>query len=143
MTDRAELDHYGRLRGWARGAPAVEAATELLIRGGWAQETRPWVHGLDGGAGCWVDFQAIPDQIGGMSGGERRYLRIAVSLGAGAPVDLDDALSTLDRRSAALVLAAVAHAAGIYTATGEALHPGPATDPATPQPVHRDMGMYR
>jgi hypothetical protein len=124
VSDHDEREHHGQLRGWARGVPALEAATELLIRGGWAQPSRPWVHRFDGRAGHWVAFDAIPDHIGGLSGGQRRYLRIAASLGAGVPVDLDDALSTLDRRSVDLVLAAVAHAAGC-AGSGVALHPWP------------------
>jgi hypothetical protein len=34
-TDQAE--HYAALRAWAAGYNTTAAATELLIRGGWAQ----------------------------------------------------------------------------------------------------------
>src|SRR4051794_29838344 len=98
--DLAELEHHQQLTAWAEGLYPVEAATKLLIRGGWAQTWRPWVKPFDGRSkGHWIDFEAIPDELGGLSGGERRFLLIAASLGAGVPVDLSDALSTLDRGS--------------------------------------------
>lgn len=46
------------------------------------------------------------------SGGEERLLRLAASLAVGITVDLLDALSGLDERNAALVVAAVGHATG-------------------------------
>lgn len=105
------------LRDWARGVLPIEAATELLIRGGFAQTWRPWVHAQQGIAqGWWIDFAMVPIQAGGMSGGERRFLRIAASLGSDeAPqVVLGDVLPGLDRAKVDLVLAAMAHAAGTH-----------------------------
>ena len=46
-----------------------------------------------------------------MSGGERRLLAIAASLGSGEPVDLADALTGLDSWNAQVVVDAIAHAA--------------------------------
>lgn len=40
----------------------------------------------------WIDFEAIPDGIGGLSGGERRVLLIASSIGGGTPVVLSDVI---------------------------------------------------
>lgn len=58
--------------------------------------------------------------IGAYSGGEQRLLRIAASLGAGqgAPVtiSLEEDVPGLDRGHVALVLAAIAHAAGFHEA---------------------------
>jgi hypothetical protein len=133
MNDLAELEHHQQLTAWAEGVHSIEAATKLLIRGGWAQTWRPWVKRFDGQApGHWIDFEAIPNQIDGLSGGERRFLLIAASLGAGVPVDLSDALSTLDRGSVSLVLAAIAHTAGTHT--GTQLIPGAEDGPTFIQP---------
>lgn len=110
-------EHDQALREWARGLLPLEAATELLIRAGFAGDGRPWVH-YDTDAGRpWIDFASIPEAIGGMSGGEQRFLRIAASLGADSPIILADELAGLDRDRLALVLAAVAH-------TSEAHKPG-------------------
>lgn len=53
-------------------------------------------------------------EAGGLacSGSEAQLLCIAASLAAGVAVDLRRALSGLDERNAALVVAATAHAAG-------------------------------
>jgi hypothetical protein len=108
------------LRDWARGLLPLTAATELLIRGGWAQTWRPWVLERDGG-GWWIDFEAIADHIGALSGGERRFLLLAKSLGAyGELVGLEDTISGLDHDKVNLVLAALAAAAG-----ADHLHPWP------------------
>jgi hypothetical protein len=50
--------------------------------------------------------------IGGLSGGEKRFLRIATSLGGEEPAALSDVVPALDRSILDLVLAALAHAAG-------------------------------
>ena len=66
----------------------------------------PTVHGQ------WIDFSTIPVQIGALSGGEQRLLRIAASIGSpDTTVNLYDCLA-LDRASLQLVLKAVAHACG-------------------------------
>ena len=46
------------------------------------------------------------------SGGERRMLGLTASLAAGTPVDLRDAVTGLDGRSARLAAGAVLHAGG-------------------------------
>lgn len=102
-------DHHDRLRNWAKGMYPCEAATELLIRTRWAEPGQPWVE-PDG----WIDFNKIIPNTGAYSGGERRLLAIAASIAGAEPVDLDDAISGIDRRTLDLVLAAIAHAAGSH-----------------------------
>src|SRR6476659_1592930 len=102
-----------QLRQWACGMYTTEAATELLIRarnGAFASIDRPWIK--SGDHGYWIDFPAITELLGGMSGGEQQLLRIAASIGSdeAPPVRLGDAVSGLDRPTLRLVLAAVAHA---------------------------------
>ena len=92
---------------------------ELLLRafgGRFARIGNPWIEG--GTFDCWVNFSAIPDHIGALSGGEQRLLMIAASLGAdNEPVDLSYAVSGLDWAMLALVLAAISHAAGSHQHT--------------------------
>lgn len=105
--------HDDELREWARGLLPLEAATELLIRTGWASPGYAWIRREDDGR-VWVDFESIPEQIGALSGGEQRVLRIAASLGADSPIILGDELTGLDRTTTAFVLAAIAHTAGVH-----------------------------
>lgn len=61
-----------------------------------------------------LDVEEITeDAIGDLSGGERRLVRLVASLGGGRPVDLYENVS-VDRPTVALVLAAIAHAAGTH-----------------------------
>lgn len=60
-------EHEDELRAWAKGLLPLEAATELLIRTGWAGPERRWVHRADDGR-VYVIFSEIPDMIGGYSG---------------------------------------------------------------------------
>jgi hypothetical protein len=46
------------------------------------------------------------------SGGERRMLRLTASLAGGVPVDLREALSSLDQRNLDLLVTAIRHACG-------------------------------
>lgn len=104
-----------KLRSWAKGMYALEAATELLIRafgGRFASPGYAWVSVEDGRP--WVDFEAIAENVGGLSGGERRMMLLIASLGGGEPVDLADVLPALDRINLELVLAAVSHAGGSH-----------------------------
>ena len=105
-----------QLRAWASDQCPLEAATELLIRsfdGRFVEPGWPWMHPTV--HWHWIDFAAIPDQIGGLSGGEQRLLRIAASIGSpDATVNLGDCLTGLDRPTLDLTLAAVAHAAGSH-----------------------------
>ena len=111
------MDITDQLRRWARGMYTTEAATELLIRahnGIFASIEQPWIKPSD--RAYWIDFPAITEYLGGLSGGEQRLLRIAASIGSdeATPVRLGDVLSGLDRPTLRLVLAAVAHAGGSH-----------------------------
>ena len=112
-------EYHDQLRSWARGTDTIEAATELLIRTGWALPGYLWMKRDDNG-GVWIDFTAIPHAIGGYSGGEQRVLRIAASLGAEEPVILSSEITGIDRDQMRLVLAAITHAAG-YAVTGRTI----------------------
>ncbi len=109
-------NHHAQLRAWAKGVYGLEAATELLIRGfdgRFADPGCPWVHPTT--SGHWIDFDAIPAQVGALSGGEQRFLQIVAALDdADTTVNLGRCLAGLDRRHVHLVLAAVAHASGTH-----------------------------
>jgi hypothetical protein len=111
------------LRAGAAGLYPLEAACELLIG-------TSWLHRDD--FGCFIrtgtsitdgvtelaeiDWQAtITSRDTGLlpcSGGENRTLRLAASIAAGIPVDLQHALSGLDETTISLVVRAVRHANG-------------------------------
>ncbi len=118
-------EHHAQLRAWAKGIYGLEAATELLIRGfdgRFAEPGCPWVHPTV--SGHWIDFDAIPAQVGALSGGEQRFLQIAAALSDGdVAVNLGHALAGLDREHVHLVLAAVAHAAGTHEHQDIAIRP--------------------
>lgn len=102
-----------RLRAWARGIPPVEAGVELLIRHGVAiYDDAPWVH--DDGERAWLDVDALLDGSGAWSGGEKRIVRLAASLIGQGRVNLSDDVTGNDRRTTALLLAAIAHANGSH-----------------------------
>lgn len=113
------------LRAWAQGLLPVQAATELLLRAFDARFTRagfPWVRGT-AGDGLWLDWELMTGRnLDSYSGGEQRLLRVAASLGGGLRIDLAEAATGLDPAGIDLMLAAVAHAAGV-----QQLHPWPAT----------------
>lgn len=114
MEEQLKVDD--QLRAWAKGMYNMEAATELLLRGFGGRFTEPgwdWMH-LDDDGRWWIDFQAIPEYIDGLSGGEQRFLNIVSSIGDGVPVVLGDVVPGLDRKLVSLVLAALAHAAGSH-----------------------------
>lgn len=104
------------LRAWAHGHYPTEAAVELLIRakgGRFARETQPWIEPLEQSAFYRVDWDRLHEELGVLSGGERRFLNIAISMASpDHPVDLSNNLSSLDDELLLLVLAATAHAAG-------------------------------
>lgn len=105
-----------KLREWAKGSLTTEAGTELLLRafgGRFAAPGSPWIN-MEDPDRPWIDFDSIPDLIGGVSGGERRFLMIAASIGGTTTVALSDVLPGLDRSIMDLVLAASAHAAGTH-----------------------------
>ena len=112
------------LRACAAGLYHAEAACELLI-------ATPWLHRADFRNGFIHTGISITDGTTAMAGiewaaaitalagsqlpcsaGERRLLRLAASLGDGIPVDLRDALTSLDDANLRLVTTAVRHAAG-------------------------------
>ncbi|UKA75059.1 hypothetical protein [Arthrobacter sp. FW306-07-I] len=76
------MSHADDLRAWARGMYPTEAATELLLKafgGKFAAPGNPWVHTSGEPEGpnqvkAWIDFAAIPEEVGPLSGGERRFL---------------------------------------------------------------------
>ncbi|MCG7287165.1 hypothetical protein MHY85_14440 [Cellulomonas sp. ACRRI] len=116
--DGATADLDARLRAWAQGIDALEAATELLIRSGLARPVHPWVcraPSVDGGPDdAWIDFAAVSAYVGPMSPGERRVLLFAASLSdvdAAPSVRLGD-LARVRAPRLALLLAALAHAGG-------------------------------
>lgn len=103
------------VRAWAEGVYSLVAGVELLIRTGKAiREGAPWL--VPAGSGrVGVDVDVLVEHSGAWSGAERRIVAIAASLlSAEHEVNLQDALSNLDRKHAALVLAAVAHATGSH-----------------------------
>lgn len=120
------MAHEDELRRWAKGSYPYEAATEMLLRafgGRFAQPGQPWVKTEEGYANVWIDFASIPDQVGGLSGGERRFLLLASSIAGESAVVLGDAVSGLDRDNLALVLAALAHAGGSHEHSDVRSHP--------------------
>lgn len=109
-------DTHQALRDWAKGSYPSEAATELLLRGfegRFAQPGREWILNDDWGH-LSIDFEAIPENLGGLSGREERFLRIVASLSGACEVNLADNISGLDRKVLDLVLAAIAHAGGSH-----------------------------
>lgn len=105
------------LRAWAEGNYPTEAAVELLIRakgGRFARESQPWIERLGPSSLlCRVDWGRLHDELGVLSGGERRFLTIAISMGStDHPADLSNNLTGLDDELLLLILAATGHAAG-------------------------------
>ncbi|HEY0188002.1 MAG TPA: hypothetical protein VGC67_10975 [Cellulomonas sp.] len=106
------------LRAWARGLYPLEAATELLIRTGFARPGSPWVKIEPSGRSApdvtWIDFAAIPEHAGVLSSGEYRVVMFAASPSGDPdvpPVRLGDLVS-VDDRWLTLLSNAVAHAGG-------------------------------
>jgi ABC-type branched-subunit amino acid transport system ATPase component len=104
---------HSQLRQSAQGMRSTAAATELLIRTGYAKAGHPWIM-LEDPNRPWIDFQGLTARIGALSGGQQRILRIAASIGASVPIVLGDEISGLDYDQARLALAAIAQASG-YT----------------------------
>jgi hypothetical protein len=109
-TTQAET--HAALRTWAKGIYPLEAGVEVLIRisdGRFAASSQPWIQTGDDPGWSWVDVdQLTNDNLGALSGGQARMLRIAASLLGGAPVSLYEAIARLDRGHLQLVLAAIA-----------------------------------
>lgn len=110
--DATITNHHDRLRAWARGSLPEEAAVELLIQafaGRFADQGKPWVFATETTTG--IHWRAIPEWIGGLSGGERRFMLLTASLAGGVPADLSD-VSGLDYELQDLFLDAMRHAGG-------------------------------
>jgi len=92
--------------------PARLAAAHFIERSDEDEPEQPRYAWVD-----WRDAVAALDvgTLTGGSGSDNRVLRIAASLSEdGVPVDLSDAVTGLDRRNLALVLAALSHANGSH-----------------------------
>ena len=118
------------LRSWAKGMYTTEAAAELLLRGfngRFADTGNPWI-GSFNHHGHWVDFAAIPHNVGALSSGERAYLILAASIGSiEVRANLGDLIAGLDRKHLQLVLAAIAQANGSHEHSALIFHPGTGT----------------
>ena len=113
----------GAVRAGASGLYSLEAACDLVIGTGWlhrddfARFISTGTSLTDGATElAHIDWQAaITSRETGRlpcSSGENRILRLAASIAAGIPVDLNDALTGLDQARIALVVRAVRHANG-------------------------------
>jgi len=111
------------VRAGAAGLYSLEAACELVISTGWLRRddfTRFISTGTSLTDGvtelAHIDWQSViisrDTGILPCSSGENRVLRLAASIAAGMPVDLNDALSGLDQASISLVVRAIRHANG-------------------------------
>jgi hypothetical protein len=111
------------VRAGAAGLYSLEAACDLIISTGWLHRddfTRFVTTGTSltdcGTELAHIDWQsAIASRDTGLlpcGSGENRILRLAASIAAGIPVDLDDTLSGLDQASITLVVRAIRHANG-------------------------------
>lgn len=115
MEDTDITNVHDRLRSWARGTLSDEAGVELLIRGyggRFARLTQPWIRTHSGSDTAVVFWRHIPEYIGGLSGGESRYLMLTASLADGLEVRLDGTFPRLDYAEQDLVLSALRHAGG-------------------------------
>jgi len=112
---------FAGLRSWAKGLYPLEAAVEILVRafdGRFATPGNPWIQPCDHPGWWWLDVHRLAeDEIGHLSGGEQRLLRIIASLAGGEPVSLAENVPGLDRELTDLVLAAIAHANGSHEHT--------------------------
>lgn len=103
------------LLAWARGIYPTEAATRLLLHafeGRFARPGWPWIRTTESGSHYIDTTRLHDDEIGMLSGGERRVLAIARSLFGEEAVNLADALTGLDRPISRIVLSALTHATG-------------------------------
>jgi len=122
-THPAEPGLANAVRAGAAGLYSLEAACDLVIGAGWLHRddfTRFIGTGTSITDGitelAHIDWQAvISSRDAGLlpcGSGENRILRLAASIAAGIPVDLNDALSGLDEASISLIVRAVRHANG-------------------------------
>ena len=111
------------VRAGAGGLYSLEAACELLISTGWLHRD-DFTRFISTGTSLTdrvtelasIDWQSvITSRDTGLlpcSSGENRILRLAASIAAGIPVNLNDALSGLDQHSISFVVRAIRHANG-------------------------------
>jgi hypothetical protein len=120
MVDDPPGGLHAQLRAWAKGNHEIEAATELLIRIGWARPGLPWIQPTRRQDQAWrIDFDLIPDTISVYSGTTQRLLRIAAAIGGEkSSVNLSEDASGLGLRDLSLVLVAIAHAGGSHEHSG-------------------------
>ena len=113
----------GAVRAGAAGLYSLEAACDLVIGTGWLHRDDfssfvTTVTSITDGVTelAHIDWQSVISSrdAGHLPCGsaENRTLRMAASIAAGIPVDLNDALSGLDPASISLVVRAVRHANG-------------------------------
>jgi hypothetical protein len=112
------------LRACAAGLYPDEASAELLISHGGFLHRRDFagfIHAAtsisDGTTPmAWIDWDAAITALHHgqlpVSGGERRILQLAASIGAGTPASLREVIPGLDTRNLHLVITAIRHAAG-------------------------------
>ncbi len=108
-------DIYQQLREWAHGDQPTEAAVELLIRparGRFAQPGNPWIQ--IGRAGPLVDWASLTgDAVARCPAASAEYWPSRPRSGAVSRSTWPTAFPGLDRATLQLVLAAIAHAAGM------------------------------
>jgi hypothetical protein len=123
-----DTDHLQTaLRASAAGFYPLEAGTELLIANGTFLRRHDFtIRFIEQGTSisdgvtpmAAIDWDAAVTALHAgelpCSGGERRILQLSASLAAATPVDLQDAVTGLDDHNAALLLAAIRHAAGMH-----------------------------
>jgi hypothetical protein len=110
------------MRAWAKGLLCLEAAVGLLTgHASWLYRTDFLDTAVEmitesGREMAFVDFTAAADALAAgdlpCSAGERAVMQVAAGIAVGCPVDLADALTSMDAANAALVADAVLHAAG-------------------------------
>jgi hypothetical protein len=105
-----------KLNIYAFGICHLEAANHILTRAVQGRLLDSLQLAWEDDEAAEIDWPATLNSAGYLSGGERRLLALAASLGSGHLVDLADTLGGLETRNAQVVVDAVAHAAGVHFA---------------------------
>ena len=105
-----------KLNIYAFGICHLEAANHILTRAVQGRLLDTLRLAWEDNEAAEIDWPATVEGAGYLSGGERRLLGVAASLGSGHPVNLTDALGGLDTWNAQVVVDAIAHAAGVHFA---------------------------